>query len=117
MKLVKYIFSVTLTTLIVMMLAGCSATKFVPEGDALLDRVYVVSDTNSVNPQPLKAYVHQKANSRWFSLFQVPLATYSLAGRDTSKWINRTLQSMGEKPVVYDSILAEKTREDLKTAL
>lgn len=117
MKLVKYIFSVTLTTLIVMMLAGCSATKFVPEGDALLDRVYVVSDTNSVNPQPLKAYVHQKANSRWFSLFKVPLATYSLAGRDTSKWINRTIQSLGEKPVVYDSVLTEKTRQDLKTAL
>jgi len=117
MKLVKYIFRVTFTTLIVMMLAGCSATKFVPEGETLLDRVYVASDTNSVNPQPLKVYVHQKANSRWFTLFKVPLATYSLAGRDTSKWINRTIQSMGEKPVVYDSVLTEKTRNDLKIAL
>jgi outer membrane protein assembly factor BamA len=103
--------------LIVMVLAGCSATKFVPDGGALLDRVYVKSDTSSINPQSLKMYVHQKPNSRWFSLFKVPLATYSFAGRDTSKWINRTIQSMGEKPVVYDSVLTDRTRDDLKTAL
>src|SRR5574344_2837052 len=48
---------------------------------------------------------------------KIPLSTYSLSGRDSSKWINRTLRSLGEKPVIFDSIESEHTRLDLITAL
>jgi outer membrane protein assembly factor BamA len=115
--LIKDITKVLFLATIVALLTGCSATKFVPESKTLLDKVTVESDNKSVNPQPLKAYVRQKANSRWFSLMKIPLGTYSLAGRDTSKWINRALQSLGESPIVYDSLQAKQTCEDLRTAL
>jgi len=65
----------------------------------------------------LQAYVRQKANSKWFSIFKIPLGTYSLAGKDSAKWINRTLKNIGEKPVVYDTLMANRSLNDLTTAM
>ena len=62
-------------------------------------------------------YVRQKGNSRWFSLFKIPLGTYAMAGEDTTKWINRTLRRMGEEPVLYDSVQAHLSSEDLTVAM
>lgn len=63
------------------------------------------------------SYVRQRPNSKWLSTFKVPLGVYSMAGRDTSKWINRTLHHWGQAPVVYDSTLAHRTDEDLTSAV
>ena len=106
-----------LCLLAVMMLMSCSATKFLPEDEYLLEHVAVEADHTDLDMNTMKDIIRQKGNSRWFSLFKVPLATYSLAGRDTSKWINRTLQSLGEPPVVYDSLLTEASRRDLCTVM
>lgn len=109
---------------IFMMLAGllfcaCSETKYVPEGEYLLNHVYVKSEpkTKGVNPSELKSYVRQHGNSRWLSAIKVPLATYSLSGRDTTKWMNRILRSVGEAPVLYDSISTRRSMEDLLAQL
>lgn len=103
----------------VVTLASCSTTKYVGDDSFLLNKVDVKADGKypDVNPSQLKSYVRQKGNSRWFSTMKIPLATYSLAGRDTSRWINRTLMSMGEAPVLFDSLQTRKTCEDLRLAL
>ena len=98
-------------------LTACSASKFVPEQEYLLDAVELKSDQKDLNLSALSSYVRQKANSKWFSIFKVPLGAYSLSGRDTSKWINRTLQKIGEKPVIYDTAQAKLSCEDLRLAL
>ena len=89
-----------------LLLASCSETKYVAEGEYLLDKVKVKSDVKSrdINTTELKSYVRQRGNSRWFSLIKVPLYTYSLSGRDTTRWLNRTLRSIGEPPQLYDSL-------------
>ena len=89
-----------------LLLASCSETKYVADGDLLLDKVKVKSDVKerSINTTELKSYVRQRGNSRWFSLIKVPLYTYSLSGRDTTRWLNRTLRSIGEAPQLYDSL-------------
>ncbi len=96
---------------------SCNASKFVPENKYLLESVKVQSDNKDLNPTMLQAYVRQKANSKWFSIFKIPLGTYSLAGRDSAKWLNRTLKNIGEKPVVYDTIMADRSVNDLTTAM
>ena len=100
-------------------LASCSTTKYVTDGEYLLNKVEVKADggADGIDVSQLKSYVRQRGNSRWFSTMKIPLATYSMAGRDTSKWINRALMAMGEAPVVYDSAQAVKTCEDLRLAL
>lgn len=113
MKLIK--LYIALTALI--LLTACSATKFISDGDYLLDQVEVKSAQKDFNVSLLEPYVKQKANSKWFSLFKIPLATYSLSGTDTIRWINRMLKNIGEAPVVYDTVMAERSCEALRSAM
>ena len=112
-------FRYTFYLLGAVLLCACSETKYVPEGDYLLDKVEVKSDppTKGINPSDMKAYVRQVGNSRWFSAVKIPLATYSLSGRDTTKWINRMLRSIGEAPVLYDSASTRRSMADLQMQL
>ena len=99
-------------------LGGCSATRDLSDNELMLDKVKVVADGKykDINTYQLKNYVRQKGNARWFSSMKIPLGVYAMAGRDSS-WINRTLRQMGEAPVVYDTLLARQTCEDLQMAL
>ena len=84
----------------------------------MLDKVKVVADGNykDINTSQLRSYVKQKGNARWFSSLKIPLGVYAMAGKDSS-WVNRMLRSMGEAPVVYDTLLSKQTCEDLRMAL
>ena len=110
---------VFLSIVAVLLLSACAVTRDIPEGQTMLRRMKVVSDTKApeINPSQLKNYVRQKPNSRWFSAVKIPLAVYSLAGRDTSKWVNRLLRSLGESPVIYDSLKSRLSCESLRQAL
>lgn len=110
-------FFIPILFIALFLLNSCSADKFVGEGDYLLDKVEIKSNKKNFDALQFEQYVRQKANSRWFSLFKIPLGTYALSGQDTTKWINKTLRKMGEEPVVYDTLEARLSAEDLKTAL
>ena len=58
-----------------LLLLGCSETKYVAEGDYLLDHVKVKTDSKNslVKTEEMKAFVRQRGNSRWFSTVKVPL--------------------------------------------
>ena len=101
----------------VALLGSCSSEKYIPTGSYLLDKIEITSDRSSVNAASLAPYIRQKANSKWFSIFKVPLGAYTLSGRDTTKWINRTLKRIGESPVVYDSVQAKLSCRDLTLAM
>ncbi len=99
-----------------LLLMGCNASKFVPDS-YLLDKVRVETADKSLDASTLQTYVRQQGNSRWFSLFRIPLGTYSLAGRDSTKWLNRMLKHVGEAPVVFDTLQARRSMDDLTTAM
>ena len=100
-----------------LLLTACSTTKFVPEREYLLEEVKIQSEDPGLDASQLEPYIRQKANSTWFSFLKIPLGAYSLSGKDSTKWINRTLKRLGEKPVIYDSLQARQTREALTSAL
>ena len=110
---------VLMTGIAGLILSSCSASRDLPEGQVMLNKVSVVADGKypDVNPSQLKNYVRQKGNSRWFSAVKIPLGVYAMAGEDTTKWINRTLRNMGEAPVVYDTLRARLSCENLQRAL
>lgn len=108
---------VWLTALMAVVSAGCSSTKLIPQGKHLLSSAKIVSDDKSINTETLEPFIRQHPNSRWFSLLKVPLAVRSLSGRDSTKWMNRTLRKMGEEPVLFDSLQAAQTCNDLLAAL
>lgn len=102
-----------------LLLCACSETKYVEEGSYMLDHNYIHTEETypDVNTGNLKNYLRQRPNSRWFSLVRLPLAVYSLSGRDSTKWLNRTLKNIGEAPVIFDSVKALQTCKDLQLAL
>ena len=69
-----------------MLVASCSTMKYVPEGEYLLNKVKVKTEGEyrDVNTEEMRSYVRQMPNQRWFSLYKLPLATYSMSGRDST---------------------------------
>ena len=99
------------------LLAACSAVKFIPEGEYMLESVAVKSSDKELDVSQLKGYIRQHPNSKWFSLVKVPMAPYALSGTDTTRRINRFLQRMGEAPVIFDTLLARRTGENMIEAV
>lgn len=100
-----------------LLLTACSASKLIPEGEYMLDRVVIESDRKGFDASRLEPYIRQQANSKWFAAFKIPLGTYAMAGEDTTKWINRTLRKIGEEPVLFDTLQARLSCEDLTKAM
>lgn len=103
--------------LVMLLVTACSVTKFVPEGKMLLNSVNIVSHHNKDMAIKAQSYIRQRPNSRLFSLVRMPLYTYSLAGHDSTKWINRVLQRIGEEPVIFSEEHAERTRQNIEQML
>ncbi len=100
--------------------SSCSSTRYVPEGEYLLNKVELRQEgerCKDINLGTLRGYVKQSPNARLFSLFRTPLATYSLSGRDTTRWMNRVLKAIGEPPVIYDSLLTQRSCRELQQQL
>ena len=101
----------------ILMLASCSATKFVPDGSYLLDEVKVITDNKEVKPSNLRMYVRQNPNAKWFSLIKTQLYVYDLSGRDSTKWINKFLRKIGDAPVIYNESEAKRSQEEITKAV
>ena len=111
----KWILPVFVFTICI--LASCSSLKFVPEDQYLLKKTTIQSEDSVFDGRTLYPYVHQRPNTKWFSVFKVPLSLYSLSGRDSTVWMNRFLRRLGEPPVVYDSIESNRTLHDMTSAM
>lgn len=97
--------------------ASCSSSKFVPEGGCLLKSNIIKSADRSAKPQQLTPYLLQQPNSKWFSMFNIPLDIYNLSGNDSTRWINRVLRNLGEAPVIYDSLQAVASCRSMESAM
>ncbi|GAE84284.1 translocation and assembly module lipoprotein TamL [Bacteroides reticulotermitis] len=112
----KYLFYV-LTSVVMLSLASCSATKFVPEGAYLLDEIKIRTDNKDIKPSSLRMYVRQSPNTKWFSLIKTQLYIYNLSGRDSTRWGNRFLRKIGDAPVIYNMDEARKAQEEMVKAV
>ena len=98
-------------------LSACSVKKLIPEGKYLLDDVKITSDNKDVKGGDYSPYVRQNPNTKWFSLIHLPVHIYALAGEDSTKWMNRFWRRLGDKPVIYDSLQAERSRVEIQKAV
>jgi outer membrane protein assembly factor BamA len=102
---------------LLLLLSGCKSTKYVPDGEYLLDRVRIKTDNKDIKHDALKDYIRQTPNAAVFGLFRMQLGIYSLAGKDTTKWINRMLKRIGDPPVIYNPALTALTAQQLQRLL
>lgn len=108
-----------------LMLAGvalmwsCSSTKHVPQGQYLLDRVTIdITDKDAqVSSSELVNYLRQTPNHKVLGFARLQLATYSLSGRDSTRWWNKWLRRMGQPPVIYSQALTDVSANQLRLAM
>ncbi|MDR0429744.1 MAG: BamA/TamA family outer membrane protein [Tannerellaceae bacterium] len=98
-------------------LVSCSTTKFVPDGEYLLDKIEIKTDNNQYKASDIKPYLRQQPNFKVFGLTRWQLFVYGWSGRDENKWINKQLRRMGEAPVILDTLLVEDSAEEIKRFL
>ena len=97
---------------------SCSTTKHVPDGQYLLNDVRLtVDDRSDVDTRELYSFLRQTPNHKVLGFARLQLSTYSLSGRDSTKWYNRWLRRLGQPPVIYDSALTEASGRQLQLAL
>ena len=100
-------------------LASCNTTKFVPEGQYLLNKARVKCvDDKSVSASDLRSYLRQKQNTEIFGFWKLQLHVYNTAPSDTTSKANKRLarnaHKMGEAPVIYDEELTAISMQQLR---
>jgi outer membrane protein assembly factor BamA len=101
-----------------MVLMGCKTTKFVPDGEYLLNKATVkVEDTHDVLSQDLRSYLRQKQNTEILGFWKLQLGIYNTSSQDTTKWTSRNARKIGEPPVIFSADLTDKSVEQLEYAM
>jgi Outer membrane protein/protective antigen OMA87 len=106
-----------LPVLLVLLLTACNTTKYVPDGEYLLNKYSIKTDNKEIKSRELKEYLRQTPNAGIFGKFRLQLGVYNLSGKDTSKWINRTLKRIGDPPVIYSSSLTSLSAQQIQRVL
>lgn len=109
----KGILRLMYSVAVVILLASCSSTKFISDGEYLLDKVEIKSDNPDYKNSDLRPYLRQQPNFKLFGLIKWQLYVYNWSGRNDNNWFNKQLRRIGEAPVVLDTILIEKSAEEL----
>lgn len=103
----------------ILLMAGCSSTRHVPDGKMLLDDVKISVDdsTGAINAHDMLAYVHQRPNNKIFQFAKLRLGVYNMSGKDsTSRW-NKWIRKLGEAPVIYSPEASDQDALQLRKAM
>lgn len=105
----RYLITLSSCFLLVF-LFSCSTTKNIPENQYLLNSIKVKHDTRNATSD-LEDFIRQQPNNI------LRLMVYDMAGSDTTKWLTRQIQKMGQPPVIYSAKETEKSSQQLQKEL
>jgi len=100
--------------LILLFITSCNPTKYVPDGASLLNKNHISINKEGIKKSDLIPYIKQVPNKRIFGT-RFHLGLYNLSNINKEKWPHNWLRKIGEEPVIYDSYLTTKTREQIKS--
>jgi len=105
-----------LLIIVVVSISSCRTTKYVGEGEYMLNSNTVKGDLKHVDKEEVTSYVKQTPNKKiLFSRFHLGL--YNLSRKDKEKGISGWLKTIGEAPVIYDPFLKDKTTNQFELYL
>lgn len=99
---------------IVLIISSCNPTKYVPEGETLLNENHVSINKEGVKKSDLLPYIKQKPNKRIFGA-RFHLGLYNLSNIKKEKWPHGWLRNIGEEPVIYDPYATIKSKDQIKS--
>lgn len=96
------------------LICSCNPTKYVPEGETLLDNNRISVNKEGIRKSDLIPYIKQKPNKKIFGA-RFHLGLFNLSNIDKNKWPHSWLRNIGEEPVVYDKAATEKSVEQIRS--
>lgn len=86
--------------------SSCNTTKFIPEGEYLLDKVNIEMDDDGVSESQLTPFIQQKPNN------STSVGIYNLVDND-SNFFKRAIRKLGEPGIIYKNNLVDLSVEEL----
>ena len=112
----------SLLVLIILAATSCNPTKYVPTDELLLSRNNLMIEKGSeplpatLNSSALKPYIRQQPNKRIFGS-RFHLGLYNLSDIEKEKWPHGWLRKIGEEPIIFDPLSADRSRDQLASYL
>jgi outer membrane protein assembly factor BamA len=97
-----------------LIISSCNPTKYVPEGETLLNDNHIIINKEGVKKSELLPYIKQKPNKRIFGT-RFHLGLYNLSNIHKQKWPHKWLRNIGEEPVIFDPYATAKTKDQIKS--
>ncbi len=95
-------------------LYSCNPTKYVPEGETLLNNNHILVNREDIDKNDLAPYIKQQPNKRIFGS-RFHLGLYNLSDLNKEKWPHKWLRDIGEEPVIYDPYSTTKSKDQIKS--
>jgi outer membrane protein assembly factor BamA len=112
----------SLLAVIIFTAASCNPTKYVPSGDLLLNsnELAIKQDEQSlpatVSRSAMKPYIRQQPNKKIFGV-RFHLGLYNLSNVEKEKWPHGWLRRIGEEPIIFDEVAAERSAGQIQSYL
>lgn len=114
MRIKKIFFTIPVLSIF---LFACSPVRHVPEGKYLLVKNEIKTDTSILAKDLFHKYLKQKPNRKILGFIRFHLGFYNLGSSGKNTKFKSRLRSIGEEPVLLDSILTERSNQQLKLFL
>ncbi|MCD6596065.1 MAG: BamA/TamA family outer membrane protein [Bacteroidales bacterium] len=103
--------------MLVFIFQSCSQTRYVPEGEYLLQKNKLKVDRNKdIDKSEMQSYIKQSTNNEILGV-KLKLWLYNRSNIDKDLWIHKWLRKIGEEPVIFDKSLERKSVQQLKSYL
>ncbi|MDR1611041.1 MAG: BamA/TamA family outer membrane protein [Candidatus Symbiothrix sp.] len=86
---------------------ACSTTKYIPEGQYLLDKISLETDSNVISKTNLPEFVQQKPNDP-----KLGLMIYNWVDNDSS-WFKKMIRKIGNPPVIFSQRLLNQSLNEM----
>jgi outer membrane protein assembly factor BamA len=103
-----------LIILVLFFITSCNPTKYVPDGESLLNENVININKEGIKKSELAPYIKQVPNKRIFGA-RFHLGLYNLSNINKQKWPHTWLRNIGEEPVIYDPSFTKKSKEQIKS--
>jgi len=91
-------------------IVGCNPTKHIKPNELFLKKNTIKIDTRKIDKDDLENIVKQKANRKILHAFRYHLGVYNFFNKKNTT----DFKNIGEPPVIYDSLLTDRTLKQLK---
>lgn len=96
---------------------ACNPTRHIPEGKYLLVKTNIKTDSKVIAKEKFEPLIKQKPNRKILGLFRFHLWVYNKGVTGKEKKYKKSLQNIGEAPVVLDSELTDRSRQQFTLLL